>query len=103
MFGSEVRGNRLWAAKMIYAVFGVGVGNLGRGGATRRPMPEWVEMLNRHLADGTRPVHISGFFGHTGNFLADSPSASLEKVAARFGGALGTDWVVRPIHEFKPP
>jgi hypothetical protein len=67
---------------MIYAVFGVGIGNLGRGRAARRPMSEWVELLKRHLSDGTPPVHISGFFGHTGNFLADSPSTDLVKVAA---------------------
>jgi hypothetical protein len=84
---------------MIYAVFGVGIGNLGRSRAPRNPMPEWAEMLNRHLADGTPPVQITGFFGHTGNFLADSPSTNLEKVAARFGRALGTDWAVRPIDD----
>jgi hypothetical protein len=85
---------------MIYAVFGVGIGNLGRSRAPRSPMPEWAEMLNRHLADGTPPVQIIGFFGHTGNFLADSPSTSLEKVAARFGRrVLETDWMVRPMDD----
>jgi hypothetical protein len=86
---------------MIYAVFGVGIGNLGRGAAPRRPMPEWAEMLKRHLVDGTPSVHIIGFFGHTGNFLADSPSTTLEMVTARFGRVLETEWVVRPIDDVR--
>ncbi|MBI2090050.1 MAG: hypothetical protein HYT78_15145 [Deltaproteobacteria bacterium] len=86
---------------VIYAVFGVGVGNLGRGSAPRRPMPEWVEMLNRHLGDRAPSVQIVGFFGHTGNFLADSPSTDLEQVTARFGRLLETEWVVRPIDDVR--
>jgi len=62
-------------------------------------MPKWVEMLNRHLADGTPSVQIIGFFGHTGNFLADSPSNNLEEVTARFCRLLETDCVVRPIDD----
>lgn len=85
----------------IYAVFGVGVGNLGRGRAPRRRMPEWVEMLNRHLADGTPSVKIIGFFGHTGNFLADSPTIDLKDATSRFDRLLETDWVVRPMDEVR--
>lgn len=85
----------------IYAVFGIGVGNLGRGRTVRRPMSEWVEMLNRHLAYGTPPVRIIGFFAHTGNFLADSPSTEVEEVAARFDCLLETDWVIRPIDDVR--
>jgi hypothetical protein len=46
-------------------------------------MSKWVEMLNGHLISGTPPVQIIDFFGHTGNFLADSPSTNLEEVTAR--------------------
>ena len=81
----------------LYAVFGVGLGNLGRGQPPRRPMAEWVEMLNRHLLDGPPSVQVIGFFGHTGNFLADSPSTELEEVTTRFDRLLDSHWVVRPI------
>jgi hypothetical protein len=84
---------------MIYGVFGVGIGNVGRGRAPRRPMPEWVVMLNRHLAGHTPPVHITDFFGHTGNFLADSPSTNLEEVARRLERVLEIDWAVRRIED----
>jgi hypothetical protein len=60
-------------------------------------MPKWVEMLNEHLPHGKPTVRIIGFFGHTGNFLADSPSTDLREVAARFTGLVDTDWVVRSI------
>ena len=83
----------------IYAVFGVGVGNLGRGRAPRRPMSKWVELLNSQLPQGRPSVRIIGFFGHTGNFLADSLSTDLEEVTARFRRLLDTDWVVRPIDD----
>ena len=83
----------------IYAVFGVGVGNLGHGRAPRRPMVKWVEILNRHLSHGHPSVRIVDFFGHTGNFLADSVSTDLEEVTARLKGLLETNWVVRPIDD----
>ncbi len=85
----------------IYAVFGIGVGNLGRGRAPRRPMPRWVEMLNGHLPEGSPTARIIGFFGHTGNFLADSPSTELEAVTARFNSLLDIEWVVRPIDDVR--
>lgn len=81
----------------IYAVFGIDVGNLRR--APRRPMPEWVEMLNRYFLTGSPSLRILDFFGHTGNFLADSPSTDLPEVAARFGHLFDTDWVVCPIDD----
>ena len=56
-------------------------------------------MLNRHLAGRTPPVHIIGFFGHTGNFLADSPSTDPEEVAGRLNRLLEIDWAVRRIED----
>lgn len=81
----------------IYVALGVGVGNLGRGRAPRRPMLKWVDMMNMDLSHGHPSVRIVGFFGHTANFLADSASTDLEQVTARFRGLLATDWVVCPI------
>lgn len=84
----------------IYAAFGIGVGNLGHG-APRRPMARWVEMLNAELSHGYPSVRVIGSFGHTGNFLADSLSTDLQEVTDRFGRALDTDWVVRPIDDVR--
>jgi len=101
-----VRAPQHWGVKRrkefvaIYAVFGVGVGNLGRGRAPRRLMAQWVEMLNRHLSQRHLSVRIVDFFGHTGNFLADSVS-TLEEVTARFKRLCDTDWVVRPNDEVR--
>ena len=64
-------------------------------------MAKWVEMLNRHLSQGHPSVHIVGFFGHTGNFLADSVSSDLKEVTTRFKRLLETDWVVRPIEDVR--
>ena len=83
----------------LYAVFGIGVGNLGRGRTPRRPMSKWVQLLNRHLPQRHPLIRITGYFGHTGNFLADSDSIDLEEVTARFGKLLGTAWVVPPIDD----
>lgn len=84
-----------------YAVFGIGVGNLGRSRKPRRPMPKWVEQLNERLRGGSPAVHVIGFFGHTGNFLAESPSTDLQEVTARFSGLLNTKWVLRPIDDLR--
>ncbi len=85
----------------LYAVFGVGIGNLGRGRTPRRPMSKWVELLNRHLPQADPPVRIIAFFGHTGNFLAESASTDLEEVTARFEDVLDTAWVVRPLDDVR--
>src|SRR2546428_11207328 len=82
----------------LYAVLGVGVGNVGRGQARRRPMDDWVLLLNARLAEAQPRVEILRYFRHTGNFLATSPSDILGEVSARFDGLLlETDWVVRPL------
>jgi len=87
---------------VLYAVFGVGIGNIGRGRVQRRrPMSRWVQMLNERLLDGDPAAQIIGVFGHTGNFLADSPAGSLTDVSAPFYHLLGTDWVVRPIEDLR--
>lgn len=83
----------------IYAVFAVGVGNLGEARKPRRLMVEWLELMNMHLSLGHPSVRIVGFFGHTGNFLADSVSNDLEQVTTRFKGLLSTEWVVLPIED----
>ena len=80
----------------LYAVLGVGVGNVGRGQARRRPMDDWVSLLNASLAEGQPRVEILRYFRHTGNFLASSRCV-LEEVSDRFDGLLETDWIVRPI------
>jgi len=86
----------------LYAVFGVGIGNFGRGRArSRRPMARWVQMLNERLLDGDPAAQIIGVFGHTGNFLVDSPARSLAEVSARFHRLLDTDWVVRRIEDVR--
>jgi len=81
----------------LYAVLGVGVGNVGRGQARRRPMDDWVLLLNARLAETQPRVEILRYFRHTGNFLAASPSDILEEVSDRFDGLLETEWVVRPL------
>jgi hypothetical protein len=42
----------------LYAVFGVGIGNLGRQRIPRRPMANWVKDLNILLRQGTPSVRI---------------------------------------------
>ena len=83
----------------VYAVLGVGLGNVGRGQARRRTMADWVALLNAQLAAGQPPVEIRGSFRQTGSFLAASPSGVLEEVSGRFGGLLDTEWVVRPLSD----
>jgi hypothetical protein len=84
-----------------YAIFGIGIGNLGRSRGPRRSTSAWRQMLNAELQAGDPPVHIIQSFGHTGNFLADSPSTCLAEVTARFHRLLGTDWVVRPVSDVR--
>jgi hypothetical protein len=64
-------------------------------------MLRWVQMLNAHLRDGHPLIRIIGSFGHTGNFLAHSPSSNLGEVTARFHRLLDHDWVVRPISDVR--
>jgi hypothetical protein len=64
-------------------------------------MTKCVEMLNRNLVQGNPSVRILGFFGHTGNFLADSVSTDLHEVTARFKRLLDTDWVVCPMDDVR--
>jgi hypothetical protein len=64
-------------------------------------MSKWVDLLNRHLAEGYPAVRITRSFGHTGNFLADSPSSDFSKIAARFERLLHTDWVVHPVEDVR--
>ena len=85
----------------LYAVFGIGIGNLGRSNTPRRSMSRWVQMLNANLLGGHPSLRILGSFGHTGNFLTDSPSRNLAEVAARFHRLLDADWVVRPIDDVR--
>lgn len=83
----------------LYAVFGIGIGNVGRNRVPRRPMSKWVELLNRHLTEASPCVRIIGSFGHTGNFIASSSSSDFEEVSARFHCLLDTDWVVRSVED----
>jgi hypothetical protein len=85
----------------LYAVLAIGVGNVGRNQNARRPMPEWVETLNKLLSEGQPPVQVVGSFGHTGNFIAGSPSNDLPQISARFHNLLSTDWVVRSADDMR--
>jgi hypothetical protein len=85
----------------LYAVFAVGIGNLGRQRTPRCPMTEWVKRLNRALGNGTPPLQVVGFFGHTGNFLVSCSITDPESVRACFIGQLQTDWIVRRIEDVK--
>jgi hypothetical protein len=85
----------------VYAVFAVGIGNLGRQRTPRRPMTEWVKRLNRTLGNGTPPLQVVGFFGHTGNFLVSCSLTEPHAVRALFIGQLETDWIVRRIEDVK--
>ncbi len=78
----------------FYAVFGIGIGNVGSTSA-RRPMEKWIEMLNQRLGDAGSPVRVIRSVGHTGNFVVSSPSSILEEVSAQFNRLLDTAWVVR--------
>jgi hypothetical protein len=64
-------------------------------------MTEWVKRLNRTLGNGTPPLQVVGFFGHTGNFLVSCSLTDPEAVKARFIGQLETDWIVRRIEDVK--
>jgi len=64
-------------------------------------MPEWVKMLNIHLAEQQPPVRVIGSFGHTGNFIVDSSSNDLEEITERFYGLLETEWVVRSTEDMR--
>jgi hypothetical protein len=64
-------------------------------------MSEWVETLNRAFSEGHLSTRIIGVFGHSGNFVADSPSTDLEEVTSQLGGLLDTEWVIRPIDDVR--
>lgn len=84
---------------VLYAVFDMNIGNLGRGRVPRRPMPEWVAAMSACLAGLDPGIRVIDSFGHTGNFLAASTCSAAPEVAGRFKDFLNTHWAVLPLAE----
>jgi len=65
---------------MLYMVFALGMGNIGKGPQKRRPMHEYVALQVRELPTGTSVVS----FRHTGNFaVSGSLAADAVRIACK--------------------
>jgi hypothetical protein len=83
-----------------FAVFGVGLGNLGASRRKRVKASRWVVELNRLLKAASAPATVVASYGHTGNFIVQS-MAKRKAVCQTMGQVLGTSCAALTISELQ--
>lgn len=83
-----------------FAVFGVGLGNLGGSKRKRVKAARWVAQLNLLLKAASAPTTVVASYAHTGNFIVQS-MAKRKTVCQAMGQVLGTSCAVLTISELQ--